>query len=252
MVKLRGTKRVRSFTFLAGTTYLATRTLRIVARGRVAVDGPIELSANAGLSIRAGHSAELREELLDGLLDLAFAIPGVVPAGITSRLAAESPVVALARPPDALARPPDTLARTPDAQARTPDTRAEAPDAMAPYGEVQGRRFAVHSWSQDADDIISEMLAADLPGRQITVVSPAAAAIALAMHRGYVAIVPGVTAAPEVLAGWLRPVVLPLPRFTARLDYLYPARHPHRDQLDAMGRAVRRAIRSPQRSSATG
>jgi DNA-binding transcriptional LysR family regulator len=117
---------------------------------------------------------------------------------------------------------------------------------MADYGEVQGRRFAVHSWNQDADDIISEMLAADLPGRHITIVSPAAAAIALALHRGYVAIVPGVTAAPEVQAGWLRPVVLPLPTFTARLDYLYPARHPHRDQLDAVGRAVRRAIRSPQ------
>src|SRR6204780_5557020 len=174
-----------------------------------------------GLSLRAGHSAELREELLDGLIDLAFAIPGVVPAGITSRPAAESPVVALARPPGATARD----------------------------GEVPGRRFAVHSWSQDADDIIAEMLAADMPGRRITVVSPAAAAIALALHRGYVAIVPRVTAAAEVRAGWLRPVVLPLPRFTARLDYLYPARHARRDQLDAIGRAVRLAIRSPQESS---
>ena len=60
MVKLRGTKRVRSFTFRAGTTYLATRTLKIVARGRVTVDGPIELSANAGLSIRAGGRLEIR------------------------------------------------------------------------------------------------------------------------------------------------------------------------------------------------
>ncbi len=191
-----------------------------------------------GLSIRAGHSAELREELLDGLLDLAFTIPGVVPAGITSRPAAESPVVALARPADASARTPDALAWPPGATARD--------------GEVPGRRFAVHSWSQDADDIIAEMLAADLPGRRITVVSPAAAAIALALHRGYVAIVPRVTAAAEVRVGWLRPVVFPLPRFTARLDYLYPARHARRDQLDAIGRAVRLAIRSPQESSTSG
>ena len=169
------------------------------------------------LSIRAGHSAQLREQLRDGLLDMAFATPGAVPPGITSRLAAESPVVALAAPPD-----PTALDETPDAG---------------------GRRFAVHSWSQEADDVISEMLAADAPRHQVTVVSPAAAAIALALHRGYVAIVPRITAAADLRAGWLRPVPLPLPRFTARLDCLYPARHPERERLETIGRAIRQAAR---------
>jgi DNA-binding transcriptional LysR family regulator len=171
------------------------------------------------LSIRAGHSAQLREQLRDGLLDMAFATPGAVPPGITSRLAAESPVVALAVPLDA------------------------APPGTAALPDAGGRRFAVHSWSQEADDVISEMLAADEPGRQVTVVSPAAAAIALALHRGYVAIVPRITAVAELRAGWLRPVPLPLPRFTARLDCLYPARHPERERLETIGRVIRQAAR---------
>jgi DNA-binding transcriptional LysR family regulator len=82
-------------------------------------------------------------------------------------------------------------------------------------------------------------------GHSITVVSPAATALALALHRGYVAIVPRITAALELQAGWLAPVALPLPGFTARLDCLYPTRHPRRDHLDAIARAVRQAIRSP-------
>ena len=173
-------------------------------------------------------SAELRDALLDGLLDLAFTSPGAVPAGITSRQAAESPVIALARAPAAM-----------------------MPAAMMPAGATaseaarsRSRRFAIHSWSQEADEIISELLAAETPGHHITIVSPAATAIAMALHRGYLAIVPRITAALEIRAGWLRPVELPLPRFTARLDYLYPGRHPRRDQIDAIGRGVRQAIRS--------
>jgi DNA-binding transcriptional LysR family regulator len=204
----------------------AEQTIRVgVPASYGPVLAPLLAGAAAGpqlaLSIRAGHSAELREELLDGLLDLALTIPGAVPAGITSRPAAESQIVALAAAPDAPAGP-------------------AAPAAPAGSG---GRRFAVHRWSQDADDVISELLAADTPGHRITVVSPAATALALALHSGYVAIVPRITAMLELQAGWLQPVALPLPGFTARLDYLYPTRHPRRDQLDAIGRAVRQAIR---------
>lgn len=60
MVKLRGTMRVRSFTFRAGTTYVATGTLKIMARRNVTVNGPIELAAGAGLSIRAGGELVIR------------------------------------------------------------------------------------------------------------------------------------------------------------------------------------------------
>ncbi len=169
------------------------------------------------LSIRTGHSAGLREELLDGHLDLAFTAPGPVAPGITSRPAAESAIAALACPPGQGAR------------------RDQAP----------GQRFAVHSWSQDADEVIAEMLAADTPGGRIIIVSPAATAIALALYRGYTAIVPRITAADELESGRLRPVQIPLPRFTARLDYLYPARHPRGEQLDALGRAARRATQPP-------
>ncbi len=96
------------------------------------------------LSIRTGHSAGLREELLDGHLDLAFTAPGPVAPGITSRPAAESAIAALACPPGQGAR------------------RDQAP----------GQRFAVHSWSQDADEVIAEMLAADTSGGRIIIVSP--------------------------------------------------------------------------------
>jgi DNA-binding transcriptional LysR family regulator len=103
------------------------------------------------LSIRTGHSACLREELLDGVLELAFATPGPVPPGITSQPAAESAIAALASPPG----------------------------PAAPHREPASQRFAIHSWSQDADEIISEMLAADTTARHVITVSPATTAIAL-------------------------------------------------------------------------
>lgn len=160
----------------------------------------------APLLLRADHSDQLRAELVDGLLDLVVVTPGPVPVGTTSHHAGASPVVALGR-------------------------RGTIDSAS--------RRYAIHSWSQDADQVISDLLAHDVHRNNITVVSPAAVAISLAVHDSYVAVVPRMTAAAELRAGWLQPVSLQLPALTARLDYVYPIRHPRRAQLEAVGRAVR-------------
>jgi DNA-binding transcriptional LysR family regulator len=173
------------------------------------VDAVASASAPAVVSVRAAHSAELRDELRDGLLDLVFAVPGPVPRGITGRHAADSPIVALAAAPS-----------------REP------------------RRYAVHSWGADADEIVAELLAADVPRHRIGVVSPASAAVALALHRGHVAVVPRITATAELAAGWLTPFDLRLPVLTARLDYLYSTRHPDHDRLRTLARAVSRALRA--------
>jgi DNA-binding transcriptional LysR family regulator len=167
------------------------------------------------ISIRTAHSIQLRNELLDGLLDLVFTVPGPVPVGITSHHAADSAIIALLRPPSqASSRPKET-----------------------------GRRFAIHSWGHDVDDVVSELLATDTPRHHISVVSPASAAISLALHRGYIAIVPRITATSELQAGWLDPIELHLPALSARLDYLYPTRHQHRVRLNTIGRAVRGSLR---------
>src|SRR6266508_3354418 len=92
------------------------------------------------------------------------------------------------------------------------DSRGPPGGPAAHHSQAASQRFAIHSWSQDADEIISEMLAADTPGRHIIIVSPAATAIALALYRGYIAIVPRVTAAQELKAGSLRPIPIPLPK----------------------------------------
>lgn len=191
------------------------------------------LAHELALSVRADHSGVLRERLLDGILDLVFASPVSPAPGIISRPAAESPVVALSGRTAGGPVMAGPVAAAPVAAG------SAAAAATAPI-----TRFAVHSWSEQADDVIAEMLAADAPGSRITMVSPAATAIALALRRGYVAIVPRITAAAEIKAGWLEPAPVPLPAVTARIDYLYPARHPHRDLLDAIGSATARAVSS--------
>jgi DNA-binding transcriptional LysR family regulator len=158
------------------------------------------------LSVRAAHSDQLRAELLDGLLDLIVVTPGPVPVGTTSHHAGASPVLALGRPGET---------------------------------ETSTRRFAIHNWSQDAEQVVSDLLSQETHRNNITVVSPAAAAISLAVHNGYVAVLPRITAAAEIRAGWLRPVDLRLPALTARLDYLYSTRHPRRAHLEVIGRALR-------------
>jgi LysR family transcriptional regulator, pca operon transcriptional activator len=158
------------------------------------------------LTLRAAHSDQLRAELLDGLLDLVVVTPGPVPLGTTSHHAGASPVLALGRPGES---------------------------------DTPVRRFAIHNWSQDADQVISDLLSHETHRNNISVVSPAAAAISLAIHNGYVAVLPRITAATEIQAGWLQPVNLQLPALTARLDYLYPTRHPRRAELDVIGQAVR-------------
>ncbi len=147
------------------------------------------------LSIHADHSTALRAELLDGRLDIAIATPGPLPDGMSNRHLLETPVVAVAV---AVAVDPDRV---------DPD-----------------RRYAVHSWQESADAVISELLGRGIPRTHISIVSPATTAIALALHHHHVAVVPKLTASAELTCGKLTILDLRLPRLTAALDWLLPTR----------------------------
>jgi DNA-binding transcriptional LysR family regulator len=140
------------------------------------------------LSLRASHSRELRTDLRDRRIDLALVTSGVVPVGLASRHAGTTAIVALA-----------------------------APGATAAHGA----QFAVHRWSEAAEDVISALLGQGIARDAITVMSPAAAAISLAVHRGHIAVVPRMAAQPEIEAGRLQPLDLQLPALTVPLDWLH-------------------------------
>jgi DNA-binding transcriptional LysR family regulator len=139
------------------------------------------------LSLRASHSRELRADLRDSRIDLALVTSGVVPVGLASRHAGTTAIVALAA---------------------SGVTAAPA-------------RFAVHRWSEAAEDVISALLGQGIARDGITVVSPAAAAISLAVHRGHIAVVPELTAQPEIDAGRLQPLPLQLAALAVPLDWLH-------------------------------
>ena len=141
------------------------------------------------LALRATHSRELRTDLRDGRIDLALVTTGVVPVGLDSRHALTTTTVALAAP---------------GVDVAAPDTR-----------------YAVHSWGEATEDVISQLLGRGVTRADITVVSPAAAAISLAIHRRHVAVVPRLTAELDIAAGRLQPVDLPLPNLTIGLDWLH-------------------------------
>lgn len=146
------------------------------------------ISCQLGLSLRASHSRELRTALQDGRLDVALVTAGVVPVGLTSR------------------------------QALTTTTVALAPAGISASDD---NRYAVHSWGEASEEVISQLLGRGTSRANIAVVSPAAAAISLAVNRGHVAIVPRLTAELDIGAGRLRPLELSLPNLTVSLDWLH-------------------------------
>lgn len=141
------------------------------------------------LTIRTGHSRALAEELLDGQLDLAITSPGPVPDSLATHHLLETPIIALA------------------ARGRHDDNP----------------RYAVHSWNEAADAIITALLGRGTSRTQISVVSPASTAITLALHHQHIAVVPHVTAIPELASRVLTPLDLQLPRLTSSLRWLYPS-----------------------------
>jgi DNA-binding transcriptional LysR family regulator len=141
------------------------------------------------LSLHASHSRELRTELRDGRIDVALVTAGIVPVGLTSRHALTTTTVAVAAP-GVTAAPTTT-------------------------------RYAVHSWSEASDEVISHLLGRGIARANITVVSPAAAAISLAIHRGHIAVVPRLAADLDIDSGLLRVLDLPLPHLTTGIDWLH-------------------------------
>ena len=154
----------------------------------------VDAAAECGwpLTIRADHSRVLRSELLDGRLDIAITTPGAVPDGLVSRHLVDTPLVAVATRPDAI--------------------RSD-------------RRFAVHSWYETAETVITELLGRGVARSWISVVSPAATAVNLALRDARnVAVVPELAAGVELASGALHPLDLQLPRLTITLQWLLPAK----------------------------
>jgi LysR family transcriptional regulator, regulator for metE and metH len=142
-----------------------------------------------GLSVRAAHTSELLGDLYDERIDLALVSAGIVPVGFMSSHALSTTAVALA-----------------------------AAGVTAAGNHI---RYAVHSWSDASERVISVLVGDGVARTRITVVSPAAAALSLAMYRGHVAVVPRLSAEPDINAGRLQLLELPLPRLTIELDWLH-------------------------------
>lgn len=157
------------------------------------------------ITLRTGHSRQLRADLSDGRLDLAVTTPGPLPTGLTSRHLIDTPIVALA-----------------------------APDRPDPD------RYAVHSWADSGvDAIITELLGRGLPRQQVSVVSPATAALALAEHHAHLAVVPRLAASVQLAAGTLVVRRIGLPRLRTSLEWVYPTRHgPDDERLTGLIRDI--------------
>jgi DNA-binding transcriptional LysR family regulator len=147
------------------------------------------IACRLSLSLHASHSRDLRTDLRDGRIDVALVTDGIVPVGLTSSHALTTTTIALAAP-GVTAAPADT-------------------------------RYAVHSWSEASEEVISQLLGRGTARANITVLSPAAAAVSLAIHRGHIAVVPRLTAKLDIDAGRLQPIDLPLPNLTIGLDWLH-------------------------------
>jgi DNA-binding transcriptional LysR family regulator len=167
-------------------------------------------SSGRPLHLRSDHSGQLRAAVLDGRLSAALVTVGPVPAGLRSRPCTSTRVVALSRP----------------------DRRD---------GD---RRFALHPWDVAVDGVLADLLARGVPRSSICVVSPAAAAIALAIDEAYIAVVPELCAARELRNGQLVVHDVPLPRSSVQIEWLY---HPMRTEgglIDAMMSHVGAAVRA--------
>lgn len=165
---------------------------------------PLFLNAAAEVSqpirLRTGHSRHLRDELTDGLIDLAITHPGPLPNGFTSRHLIETPIIALA-----------------------------AADQPQPH------RYAIHPWtSGGVEAVITELLGRGLPRTGISLLSPAATALSLAEHHGYLAITPQLAAQEHLAAGTLVPHQIGLPEIHAGLEWIQPASRPSNNPLSEL------------------
>jgi DNA-binding transcriptional LysR family regulator len=154
----------------------------------------VDAAAQCGwpLTIRADHSRELTRELLDGRLDIAISTPGAVPDGLVSRHLLDTPLAAVAR---------------------------------QRHRDGSVRRYAVHSWHETADAVITDLLGRGVTRSCISVVSPAAAAVGLALGDEHlVAIVPELAARAELAVGALHEQDFHLPKLTVTLQWLLPAK----------------------------
>lgn len=140
----------------------------------------------APVIVRTGHSRELMTDVIDGRLDLAIVTTGTIPSGLVSVHLLDTPVVALAAP-----------------------------------GAKDLQRYAVHSWSDGLESILTELLGRGIERSCISVVSPAGTAVAMAVDGQAVAIVPRLCATAELNRGTLvAHNIGPIPSLRARLSWI--------------------------------
>lgn len=160
------------------------------------------------VSLRSGHSSDLRTELFDELLDVILTSPGPAPDGYQTRHAFETAVVAITRP---------------------------GLDPATTDG------YAVHTWGQD-DSIVAGLLSEGVPRSRIALVSPASAAIHLALRNDHIAVVPEICAREELREGRLRPVPLSTPTAHTQLDWTYSAAHDQRQPIQDIIQEINTAL----------
>jgi DNA-binding transcriptional LysR family regulator len=132
------------------------------------------------LVCRTAHSHEVVELLVDGAAQLGLLLPASAPDGITVELFFRTPFVCVARPGHPL-----TTTR---------------PCRLV---DLADHRLAVHAWGREADDLEAILRAARVPPTSVSLVSPSATALALAVDHGYVALLPAEAARRQLHSGAL-------------------------------------------------
>lgn len=198
---------------LAARSEANARPLRVgvPASYAAAVARPLVAAARRigiAVSLRSGHSPDLRTELFDELLDLMLTSPAPAPAGYQTRHAFETAVVAIARPG---------------------------------FDQATAGGYAVHTWGQD-DSTVSGLLSEGVPRSRIALVSPASAAVHLALWNNHIGVVPEVCAREELQEGRLGPVLLSTPTAHSQLDWTYSAAHDQRQPIEDIIQEINSAL----------
>lgn len=181
-------------------------------RERLVVAGPASLGAvvfapvlrllgDVGVTAhcRVSHSEEVISFLLDGSADVGFALNAVVPASMASRRMSRSRLLTVSAPDHRLAN-----------------------RAQVTVDDLIDTSVTVYRWNREAQALASTFdHPRRPPNRPVQVVGLPTAAVDLAVHSGYVAVIPEFAAAAALRSGVVTALPLRLPSWSLDVQVVY-------------------------------
>jgi LysR family transcriptional regulator, pca operon transcriptional activator len=172
-------------------------------------EAPVELH------LYTGHSWEIKQRLLDGLVQVGFILAGSVPSGIHLEMLHRDPILCVAAAHHPLAGRALTLAGL-------------AAERLLPY-----------SWGPGFEELMNLLRAHRPEGRKLHSVQPAIIARELMLEHGYISFLPRLTVAKDLKAGILvRLEVSDLPQWTWDVAVAYRERKTRDPALETVLEAI--------------